>query len=120
MLIHHNPLVNLKLKDKLKSQNIKLYSIFILPYLKSSADRKPETASFTGQKQSGKFFGKSDLSVWIIKINQAKRNINDRNLNTQFQTDARTNIAEFIESRFINPEKRIGLRLAANKKLLNP
>ncbi len=77
MVIHRHPVVNLKSRDKEWTKHI-FYSFFIPRCLKSSADRKSETVSFAGQKQSGQFFGKSDFSVRIIKINQAKRNIDER------------------------------------------
>ncbi len=87
--------------------------------LKSSANREAETTALARQKQSRKVFGKPDLSIRIVIINQAERNVDDRNLHAQFQTDARTKIAEFIKHRLVNPQQRVRLRLAANEKLLN-
>ena len=99
-------------------------SVLFIPHsypssLKCPADRKPETITLAGQKQPRKLFGKSDFRVWVVIINQAERNVDYRNLNAQFQADARTKIAESIKRRFVNAQQRIRLRLAANEKLLN-
>lgn len=92
---------------------------FILHSLKSSADRKAEAAALTRQKQSRQLFSASDFRIRIVIINQAERNVDDRNLDAQFQTHARTKVAELIKRRFVNAQQRVRLRFAAYEKLLN-
>ena len=86
--------------------------------LEGSSDRKAETAAFAGQIQCRQFVGYAEFAVRVIEINQTKRDIYDRHLNAQFQADARTKIADFIEYAVINPDQLIGLNFAAQKNSL--
>src|SRR5690606_10372280 len=76
-------------------------------------------AAFSRQIDARKFFGIAEFSIRIVVIDQAERNVHDRNLNTKFQADARTKIADLVERRIRNTEQRILLYIAAKVKLLN-
>jgi hypothetical protein len=102
----------------LETDFCKIVACVFLKILKSSADRESKTVPLAGQEEIGQFFGKSYLRVRIEIINQAKRNIDDRHLNAQFQTDARLEIADVGKVAFADAHQLIRLRLAAQKDLL--
>ena len=62
--------------------------------LKRPADRKFEAMTLPGQENAGQFLSKSKLTVRIVKVDQAKRNVDDRDLNPHLDTNARLEIAE--------------------------
>lgn len=69
----------------LENENEKFnnYPLSIIRYpLKCSADRKAETVAFAGQKQTGQILGKADFGVRVDVVNQPKRHVDDRNLNS--------------------------------------
>ena len=94
------------------------YQATVVNSLKCSADRKAKAAFLTRQEEIWYFLSNTDFRIRIVKINQAKRHVDNRNLNAEFDTDARTKVAETIKRRIVNPDKRVGLRLAAEINLL--
>ncbi len=87
--------------------------------LKRSTDRKAETATFARQEQTRQFISESEFCSGVVKINQAERDIDDRNLHAKLDTDARTKLAEFTKRRFVNANHVVALSFAAQENLLN-
>ena len=94
-------------------------SIFPSPSLKRSSDRKSESVPLTRQENSGQFLGYSELGVRIVEIDQAKRNIHDRDLDAKLDTDARLKVAYLAKRRLIDVKQRVLLNLAAEIELIN-
>ena len=63
--------------------------------LKRPTDRKFEAVTLSGQENAGQFLGESKLAVRVVKVDQAKRNVDDRDLDTHLDTNAGLEIAEF-------------------------
>ena len=65
--------------------------------LKRPADGKFETASLSWQVYAGQFLRETKLTVRVVIIDQAKRHIYDRHLNTQFNSHAGPEITELAK-----------------------
>ena len=96
------------------------YQTNLVNRLECPSNRKAETAFFTRQKEIRQLASESECGIRIIKIDQAKRHIDNRNLHAQFHPDTGAKIAELGKRAVVNPHERIGLCLAAQIDLLKP
>ena len=87
--------------------------------LESPADRKPESISLTGQENSRGFLGHTEFCIRIVVIDQAERYVNDRNLDSQLEAEAGSEISDLAESCFIDAKQRVLLYFAAKVELID-
>lgn len=74
------------------------------PSLECSSDRKSESIAFARQEYAWQLFGEAEIRIRIVIVDQTKWNVNDRNLDTKFNTNARLVIFQFIKLRIIDVE----------------
>src|ERR1044071_7758426 len=88
---------------------------FTFKGLKSSTDTETENALTLVKGDARQFIRESDPRIRIIGINQTKRHVDNGHLETQLQTDAGAEIADAVEDALAETNRRIVLRLAAQK-----
>ncbi len=86
--------------------------------LKSTSDTKAENTFLFSEKYARQFLDESLPCIWIIRVDQTKRHIHDRHLDSQLAAETRTIIAQAGEEAFREADNRIGLRFAAQENLL--
>ena len=106
--------------EKVKGPKLTLaLFIHLMCLLECPADGKFEPASFSRKENARQLIGKANHSVRIVVIDQAKRHVHDRYLNTKLETDTRFKITDTCEFRVVHSQQRILLSLAPNIQLLN-
>ena len=94
------------------------YQATVVNCLKCPADRKAKAASFTRQKEIWQFFSEANFRIRVVKINQAKRDVDNRHLHAKLDADTRTKITEAVKRRVVNTNQVVALHFAAQENLL--
>ena len=87
--------------------------------LKCAAYAEPKDALFLVKEEWKTIDDLVLPGVGIISINEAKRHVKNRYLETKLGTHAATDVAKLRKQTFIQPDHRVCLRLAAEKYLLH-
>ena len=86
--------------------------------LECASYREPEAVPLSWKEEAREFLGETEFGIRVVVVDQAERNVDDRDLNAKLDTDARPEIAEIVEHRLIDLEQAVLLYVATKEQLL--
>src|SRR5437764_2189811 len=86
--------------------------------LKSASDAKAKDRLFLVKEERKSVDHLILTGIWIIRIDQAKRHVQNRHLNADFRAHAAADVVEFCEQALVQSNHGVSLRLTTNEYLL--